>query len=132
MFSVRWGASVANTGFQGQYSAVCLPVDEYVKAYCSATTGGYSQYAGTTFWAAGGYEVWCYTPGVQTSRYLRIGYPNCAVSGPPLTDNQQIEAVSALLPYALGFLAAVWGLRRVFDVLWSSALNFRSKSSDTE
>lgn len=111
------GVDVANNGFTGQYSASCVSIDDYARAYCAATPGGYSQYAGTTFWAAGGYEVWCYTPGVQTSRYVRVGYPTCEIPGPPLTEQEQVSAISDLFPLAVAILATAWGLRFVRKIL---------------
>lgn len=71
---------MSNNGFTGQYSSTCVPVDEYARQYC-ASTGGFSNYAGTTFWLSNGYEAWCYTPSAGgTARYSRIGYPNCQIS----------------------------------------------------
>lgn len=56
---------------------------------------------------------------------------NCEIQGPALTETEQIQAVNQFLPYALAFLAAIWGGKKVFDVLWGAAFRPR-RTSDPE
>lgn len=69
--------------------------------------------------------------GVTTYSSVSVSVPNCAIPGASLTETEQIQAINQLLPYALAFLAAIWGGKKVFDLLWGAAFRPR-RVSDPE
>lgn len=59
------------------------------------------------------YDRYCYSAqmvawkGFPTSDIAR----NCQIEGPPLTEQQQIEAINGLFPYAVAIIAVAWGFK---------------------
>lgn len=43
---------------------------------------------------------------------------NCEISGPPLSEIQQIEAVNALFPSAVAILATAWGFKVIRRMIY--------------
>lgn len=113
---------MANNGFIVQ--GVCVGSIDYAYAFCTTASGFDFTYVSKT--ALGSLNAQCVmiNGGVVTySQVPSIGFPNCEISGPPLTEVQQIQAVNAILPAALAFLAVIWAGKKVFQVLWNSVIS---------
>lgn len=46
--------------------------------------------------------------------------PNCEIPGPPLTEQEQIQAVNIVFAALLVTLSVIWGVRKVYETLISN------------
>lgn len=101
--------------------------DVFLKFVSSCPSGTYNFYAGylvSTNKQGGGT---CYSSSGSPISNVSVPVFDCEISGQPFTDVQQIQAVNQILPYALAFLASIWAMKKVFQVLWNSSISFSSK-----
>lgn len=108
----------------------CLDVYSFAERHCSVSTPDYLNVILVNSSTGIGY-VTCHVQSGAWLNTLHLQPFSCAVSGPPLTETEQIQAINQLLPYALAFLAAIWGGKKVFDLLWGAAFRPR-RVSDSE
>lgn len=121
------GAGVADNGYL--VGGVCSSVVSKAFFVCpSATSYVYIGLAKSTL---SPYVFNCLSSSWTTLSSISVSSPDCVVSGPPLTETEQIQAINQLLPYALAFLAAIWGGKKVFDLLWGASFRPR-RVSDPE
>lgn len=56
---------------------------------------------------------------------------DCEIPGTP-SASEEIQAINSLLPAAITFLALVWSAKRLFEVLWISAISRPGKSGEPD
>lgn len=116
---------MANNGYLT--SGVCEPSPAKLLAQMCQTSFPTSFYSAHFVDVSGAVRtttsnVFCYTSSLGSAGSFKYAFvPNCEIPGPPLTETEQIQAINQFLPYALAFLAVIWGARKVYDVLWSGA-----------
>lgn len=127
---------MANNGYLLQ-SGVCSP-SVFERAYlaCSSKYSGVGNvglFIQPDFSSIRGGSAYCYSSSLgNIGSPVPISLsPDCVLSGPSLTETEQIQAINQFLPYALAFLAAIWGGKKVFDLLWGTAFRPR-RVSDPE
>lgn len=108
---------MANNGYL--VSGVCVSATDLILSTCKAGDAFY--YRNSSGWRLGCTNLSnVYADSV-------IGAPSCSIANTSLTDVEQIQAVNQILPYALAFLASIWAMKKVFQVLWNSSISFSSK-----
>lgn len=128
---------MANNGYL--VNGVCSP-SNLPNEYAACLSKGYPNFSRSavfvsssgSYRTSNGNNVNCYSEALAYLGAASVSStPNCEVPGPPLTETEQIQAINQFLPYALAFLAVIWGARKVYDTLWSAASR-RPASSDHE
>lgn len=107
--------------------SVCMPADLASWSVCRSLFPGTSISA-TNYRGYSYVEYTCYDGSWHNGSYSTY---SCDIPGPALTETEQIQAINQFLPYALAFLAAIWGGKKVFDLLWGAAFRPR-RVSDPE
>ena len=114
---------MANNGYY--INQQCLASSEYALRSC---LNNYPSTYSAAAWLTYGNvptQIRCLsTAGV----YYELPKPSvfdCEISGPPLTETQQIEAINALFPSAIAILAIAWGFKyiRVLVAEWLKERN---------
>lgn len=111
---------MANNGYL--VGGVCYPSFS-VPVVCPASN---SSYAATIYNTSGVItEVRCWNSNFTSSLIVPVPSINCEISGPPLTETQQIEAINELFPSAVAILAIAWGFKyiRVLVAEWLKERN---------
>jgi hypothetical protein len=89
-------------------------------AYVYITLQSNSFFSSESCWSSSGVRL------RDVSAYFANNF-SCQIAGPSLTDVEQIQAVNQILPYALAFLASIWAMKKIFQVLWNSSISFSGK-----
>lgn len=97
---------MANNGYS--VSGGCVPFDGAIIQICrdqhpSADIGAVNKFSdGSIFFTCRESDIWYGGSSLV---------PNCEIPGPPLTEQQQIEAINGLFPYAVAMIAVAWGFK---------------------
>lgn len=110
-------------------SGSCVSERDYLlKTLCPSIKPDFTFFriqSGPLYGGLGTYS--CMTASATATANIASFNCNYTSSVSSLTDDQQIQAVNQILPYALAFLASIWAMKKIFQVLWNSSISFSSK-----